>query len=104
MLMIFSPHTGQSSQLVVDAKGRNAQFLPTVVRSALIRKSIFNNAPVICSPNSRHILFTVAEYAALRVVYPQVLSSGLITTLTSFVHEPKIRSHGGINAVHDLIR
>ena len=34
-LRIVAPHTGQSSQLVVDANRRSAQFLPTVPRSAL---------------------------------------------------------------------
>jgi hypothetical protein len=28
-------HRGQSSQLVVDATGRNGQFLPAVARSGL---------------------------------------------------------------------
>ena len=34
-LEFLAPHTGQSSQLVVDANGGGAQFLPTVPRSAL---------------------------------------------------------------------
>ncbi len=36
----LAPHSGQSSQLVLEAHGRNAQFLPTVARSALICDSL----------------------------------------------------------------
>src|SRR6185503_1112416 len=32
----FAPHTGQSSQLLADANGRNAQFLARSAGSALI--------------------------------------------------------------------
>jgi len=39
---IISPHTGQSSQLLADANDRNAQFLATVVRSALVLLSPIN--------------------------------------------------------------
>src|ERR1043166_1843412 len=34
---IIAPHTGQSSQLVVDADDRDARFLATVARSVLTR-------------------------------------------------------------------
>jgi len=36
---IVSPHTGQSSQLVLDANERNTQILPTVARSAVSQTS-----------------------------------------------------------------
>jgi hypothetical protein len=36
------PHSGQPSQLVIGAHGRNAQFLPTVARNALVRPPPFS--------------------------------------------------------------
>jgi hypothetical protein len=36
----LAPHSGQSSQLLVNHNHKNAQFLSTVARSALVRQAI----------------------------------------------------------------
>jgi hypothetical protein len=48
-IRISAPHSGQSSQLLVDANGGNAQFLATVAGSALILPLMADSCAIGCS-------------------------------------------------------
>ena len=68
----FAPHTGQSSQLFLDANRRSAQFLPAVARSAL-------NLPF--TQNCEHWLISTEEVHRVTVMAHSGQSSELVNLL-----------------------
>jgi hypothetical protein len=49
---VVAPHSGQSSQLVLGATDRNAQFLPTIARSNLVGRVDRTVRPQSQQPNN----------------------------------------------------